>query len=455
MSSAQWSRACIDRYSALLSATELRRRVNVYALPLNGLDAMPIALACEELQQGLERVFLLTDQGCALLLDEIERAHAHAIRMYSETAGLIPCIYASRLGVTPCMPTLITGPAGGGKSVLCKALGRALSGTDRAYIDPEHRNMPLKGIVEIVVKGRSSIIDLLRPVAYPSPMEAAVKVKQAELPALCAKRLRLCGVCLLSLDETQFLTHSANATALITSLLMAIAQFGVPWIVNANYSLCWKLLARPSEMIQRLLGRPRVLMPDPPQSPDWQALLAEYQTVLSNVLAFRLIDRSTGLWSRCGGIKRLLVRLLRIAYKICRNRGGTRIVWEDVTDGYQSNDYYLSRLEVEKLVAAATAGEKLSPDLKCPFPDGQAATPTAAYEQAIRAKREDDVAKSKLDACRNASEAQQVERMNAAASSTGAPARPGKSRRRYIKPRRVEDLLDAGRRRRTALDEER
>lgn len=455
MSSAQWSRACIDRYSALLSATELRRRVNVYALPLTGLDAMPIALACEELQQGLERVFLLTEQGCVLLLDDIGRAHAHAIRTYSDTAGLIHGVYASRLEVTPCMPTLLTGPAGGGKSALCRALGRALNGTDRAYIDPEHRNMPLKGIVEIVVKGRSSIVDLLRPVAYPSPMEAAVKVKQAALPALCAKRLRLCGVCLLSLDETQFLTHSENATALITSLLMAIAQFGVPWIVNANYSLCWKLLSRPSEMIQRLLGRPRVLMPDPPQSPDWQALLAEYQTVLSNVLAFPLIARSTELWSLCGGIKRLLVRLLKIAYKICRDRGGTTVVWEDVTAGYHSNDYYLSRLEVEKLVAAATAGEKLSPDLKCPFPDGLAATSTSAYEKAIRAQREAKVAQSKLDACRNAAEEKQVERMNAAAPTNGLPERPGKARRRYMKPRNVEDLLDAGRRRRTTLDEER
>ncbi len=81
-----------------------------------------------------------------------------------------------------------------------------------------------------------------------------MKVSQARLPVECARWQRLCGICLLGVDELQFMAASDTATTLITQTMLAIAEVRIPWFVTANYSLARKLLSRPSEAIQRLLG---------------------------------------------------------------------------------------------------------------------------------------------------------------------------------------------------------
>ena len=53
------------------------------------------------------------------------------------------------------------------------------------------------------------------------------------------------GLSLVLIDETQFLTLSADATARLMQLLYTHGQIGVPFAYVSNYSLCHKLLARP------------------------------------------------------------------------------------------------------------------------------------------------------------------------------------------------------------------
>jgi hypothetical protein len=92
------------------------------------------------------------------------------------------------------------------------------------------------------------------------------------------------------------MAQSETASTLITRTLLAVAEVGLPWFYTANYSLVWKLLGRPSEAIQRLIGHPIVVLPDPPMSQDWSALMKEFDVVLVHVFEFKLVDRSTDLW---------------------------------------------------------------------------------------------------------------------------------------------------------------
>jgi hypothetical protein len=434
-----WTR----RYEEALLPGAIKERGQRRGAAVEDLAALEIEVACRLLELALEAVILITGQLEAVIRREIERALAHARLVYSEPRAALRAGYSSALFDEALMPTFITGLAGVGKSWLRRAIGRILSGRRTISIDPSHPSVPLVDYVESVIRQQPSVPAVLKPLASPEVASGRAKMNQGDLPAECARWLRLSGVCLLGVDETQFMAQSDRATALITRTLLALAEVHVPWFVVANYSLVWKLRNRPSEAQQRLLSRPVVILPDPPASADWHALLAEYQIVFGEVLDFTLVNHCVELWNFCAGLKRELVRLLVLSYRVARLAAATRVEWRHVENAYGSGEFSVSRSDIEMLIAHAGQGGKLRKDLQCPFVGDEIKASFAVYSDQLRAARQASVARASLEAAMNAQEKSAIEAIKSAEQPPPPPpARVIQLPKR--KRRSLEEMLQAG-----------
>ncbi|MNH24568.1 hypothetical protein D3C79_845080 [compost metagenome] len=96
------------------------------------------------------------------------------------------------------------------------------------------------------------------------------KTNASQLLSLCRRIVHRHGVSLLLLDETQHIVKG-QGTAVVTDILLTLARIGLPMIYLANYSLLHKLMGRNQEDTQRLLIRPRIMLPDDPAGLDWKA----------------------------------------------------------------------------------------------------------------------------------------------------------------------------------------
>lgn len=438
-----------SRYRTALDLNVIKMRATVRGTALDGLDAMPIEVACGVLRDGLKAVFLPTERCCELIRREVERALAHASKIYQDPREVFRAGYSGFTNVEPYMPTLITGPAGSGKTQLRLAIGRVLSGNSELWIDASHPRVRLIDYVECAVGNQRSVSGVLRPLAGPEIAAGRVKVKEPELPGECARWQRLCGTCLLGADEMQFMTQSANATVLVTTTMLAIAELQLPWFVIANYSLGWKLSSRPAEATQRLLGNPTLLLPDPPESADWIALLNEYGSVAEEVFSFKLTEQAVGLWNLSAGLKRELVKLLVHSYRLARRSGATRATWEHVKLAFASIEFSVPRRDINLLIAHAAQGGALRKDLECPFSGSEISEQRQAYEDKLRKARAAKVADEVIKSAMTGSEKQAIAEVGQHATQ-GKPNNNGEVIQFKRRGKRtLEDLLEAGRRARS------
>jgi hypothetical protein len=262
------------------------------------------------------------------------------------------------------------------------------------------------------------------------------------MPAECARWQRFCGVCLLGVDEMQFMTQSENSSVLVTRTMLAIAEIQLPWFVIANYSLGWKLMSRPAEATQRLLGNPTLLLPDPPNSNDWKLLLKEYQVVAADAFAFKLLDHANDLWNLSAGLKRELVKLLVLSYRISRRCGEKQVIWPHVVSAFSSVEFSVSRRDINLLVAHAAQGGDLRKDLNCPFSGTDIQSQRQAYEEELRKARAAVVANEVIKSAMTMSEKKAIEGIASQSSPTGS-VQTNHSRKRSR--RTLEDLQTAGR----------
>ncbi|MBN8779571.1 MULTISPECIES: hypothetical protein [unclassified Thiobacillus] len=107
-----------------------------------------------------------------------------------------------------------------------------------------------------------------------------------------------------------------------TQILLSMSYLGLPMVNIANFSLVHKLMQRPQEDRQRLLAKPCVLVPDSPESQDWIQTLATYRAVASDVLVYDPVNDAKYIFLLSAGIKRLVVRLLVLGYRISRKLRG-------------------------------------------------------------------------------------------------------------------------------------
>jgi hypothetical protein len=195
------------------------------------------------------------------------------------------------------------------------------------------------------------------------------------------------GISLLTADECQFFTQSANANTAISKALLLLGSLGVPFIFCSNYSLGHKLKDRPQEERQRLLCSPIVLLPDHHESEDWRDYLAECKRVAGDWLDIDVINDAASIHHYSFGLKRLVVRLIVIAYRHMAESGEKKIKLAQIQRAYLSTDYSVNRVDVETLIrisinSTTSAKEK---HLLCPF-DLPPTVQAALSEQSRKAR---------------------------------------------------------------------
>lgn len=394
------------------SHAEIRRRATVAAEPVDRLEHLQVEVACARLRFGLSKVFVVTPRISEIIHTEIGRAIAHADIAYPDPRLMLGRVYDSWARDEPYMPTLVTGPAGTGKTQLELAIGRVLEGVDEVRHDQSH-NFPSRLHASVTVKGQASVGRALRSLACPDVASGLKKVPESEMARECSRWLYANGTCLFGVDELQFLTQSADASVLVTRVLLAFLEIKVPWRFTANYSLCWRLLGRPSEVRQRLLGNPVVLLPEEPESGAWHSVISEYQTVGRHALSFDLTAKSVELWALSAGLKRELVKLLVHGYRLARLSGRFKISWNDIEQAYGSTEFYASRTDIELMIRYAGTGGELRQDLLCPFKGDSISVPFERYQDSLRRTRVSGVAHSVQDAAMTVAERNILEQARA------------------------------------------
>ncbi len=432
------------RYEDALAPGVIKDRAESFGSPVD-LSSTGVEEACRKLESGLKEVLLVTAQLEAVIRSEIEKAAAHSKLVYTSSYSALEAAYSGVEADDGTMPSFITGLAGVGKSRLRLAMQRVLAGKRTIALDAAHPSVPLVDYIDCVIGKKPSVAAVLRSLASPEIAGSGVRIGSEELGRECARWLRTCGVCLIGGDETQFMAQSEGASTLITRTLLALAELQVPWFVIANYSLGWKLRQRPSESTQRLLSRPVVLLPDPPTSKDWHALLSAYETVLEQALRFRLLDHRIELWNYCAGLKRLLVKLLVLSYEIARKAGFSQASWDHVRQAYGSVRYSVERDDVNLLIAYAGQAKILRKDLLCPFKGPELQVNAEVFEDQLRAARMATVALKTVQASMNKREHKAIAAIEKAAKPEPVPmAQVIKLPKKPRKPRTLENMVDAG-----------
>ncbi len=437
-----WAR----RYREALAEGVIKRRATVGGKAIRDLEGEPIEVACSKLHDGLRAVFLPTARCCELIRNEVERALAHAVKIYTHPTVVLRAAYSDfALGDTY-VPTLISGPAGSGKTQLRLAIGRVLSERTELCVDEAHPTVPLVEYADCVIGSQRSVAGVLQTLASPEVAKGNVRLREADLPRACARWQRVSGTCLLGVDEMQFMAQSSSASTLITRTMLSIAEIQIPWFVIANYSLGWKLASRPAEATQRLLGRPTLLLPDRPDSEDWSSLLKEYALVGEEAFGFQLLDHTVDLWNLTAGLKRELVKLLVHAYRVARRSGSSVARWEHVEAAFHSLEFSVSRRDIDLLIAHSGQGVSRRADLLCPFSGNEVNEQAQTYEESLRAVRAAALAGKVIAAAMNSGEKEAIQGLKASdggadsadSSQAVSPKRRGK--------RTVQGMLAAARR---------
>lgn len=412
----------IARYEAVANLAEIRRRSRVQAIPLIGLGADPVEVACERIRQEWRRLFVPTDQGCEIMLMVLGLALAHARMAYPNDLVMSARSYEEVLDIEPYVPICLTGLQGIGKSTLLRALGRVLPADESIVVPCSGDRFPLVAMRAVVVKGLRSAPAVLRAIA-------GVKYtpqKTEDLANGCARWIYRCGCCLIALDELQFMTQSEQASALVCQVLLASTYLGVPMVFISNYSLCHRLLGRPPESNQRLLTRPVIVVPDLPDSKDWRDFLAEYQKAVPGLFDFSFVERANDLWNYCAGIKRHLAELLVKSYAAARREGLAAATWKMVERTYHSVEYSVSRRDVEALISYALTGTCPIKNLVCPFQHDR----EAEYLARLKVVRSQKVADAVNDAALSLPERRALAQIERERSSDPTPVAASRKTRR-------------------------
>lgn len=381
----------VDRYREVASLAVIRERSYVAAIALAGLDSDPIEVACERLKNGLERIFVPTEQVCAILLSLIEMAIAHAEMWYADPLEVCARCYEVEMETKPVVPICLTGLDGVGKSALLEALKRILPPDAVVVLPATGDELPLIAMRLVNVRDKRSV----RAVQTAIMRGTQTNKRLGGADNVLARWMYRRGCCLLALDELQFMTQSEKANVLVSQVLLSSTYPGVPLVFNSNYSLCRRLLRRPPESRKRMLTRPIVLMPDPPDSEDWRQLLGEYQRAVPGIFDFSFAICANELWSYTAGRKRDLVDLLVKSYHRARRSKRASVSWETLVDTYHSIDFSASRHDVEALMAYAVTGDCPSLDLVCPFEGSREAE--AKFRNHLRNARNRKVADAAND----------------------------------------------------------
>jgi hypothetical protein len=356
-----------DRVSADLSDEQLERLTRQPGVVARGLGALDPVAAAETLNRHLKPIFEPSKQTNHVIRHLLGVAQAHLMSYYPDRIAYLKGINAKHSPLVPTEAICLTGLAGCGKTAIVRALQRLLQGA--VTVDPGsgHPATNLQAMWYVAVEASRALQDLLMsPLGEKGADLASIRSDPKRIQ--WASRLAFRdGLSLLVVDEWQFITQSTAANALATKLLHALRYIGLPLCFAANYSLCWRLLKRPSEDMQRLLTGPIVVLPEAPDDPSTTALYEEYRRVSDGALFASPGALLEQVQSYTAGLRRSRIELLSLAYRFTRQRKASEVKAADLEAAYRSVEFTTYRRETEILHQQDVMGRKVREDLWCPF----------------------------------------------------------------------------------------
>lgn len=357
----------VDAYSLPINfGRELERRAEPLVFQSCDLNAQT-----EELRSALSRIFICGVQVKSLIKMLLALGQAHAITHCSSGRQMVSDVYSlNPWGTASESAIMLIGLAGVGKTECVRAIQRLLSARLATIDLPMHRGMALVPAWFISMLEASSLDSMLRPQLDLVRSDLSGRaIRQDKLLELSRRASRRDGTCLVFVDELQFQTHGSQANTRVTGQLLALLSMGPRLIYVCNYSLAHKLKARRQEDQQRLLANPLVLEPDPPESPCFQRLLREYFSVLQNDFPSNPSYVAEDIHRYTFGIKRAIVNLLCIAWRIAKTKRGAEacVGLDDFRSAYLSPQYSFYRDDTEALWRHSMGGRGVREDLVNPF----------------------------------------------------------------------------------------
>lgn len=358
----------LDRFDSALTDQEIGDRIALHAVPsARDLHASAPAEGAAELRRRLADVFVPSRQVLAVVRTLLSKARAHALHHYPDGRAYLRGVNASACPLYEVPATCVTGLAGCGKTEIAKALLRLLE--PGPVVDPGSGYPPvtLEGMWHVAAKAEKSLRALLETPARGRLGNMRSMRSDANLCELAGRLAFRHGVCMLSADEMQFWTYSANASALVTSVLYRLKYIGLPLVFFANFSLCHRLLKRPQEDHHRLLAEPIVVRPDTPDDPSLMQLYEQYRLASNGALCSEPQEHVEKIEHYSAGVKRNRRDLLVLSYRIAREHGRTEVRSEDLDAAYFAPEFKTFREEAQELARPDGCRKRDRRDLWCPF----------------------------------------------------------------------------------------
>ena len=441
------------RFDRLPTLEEIERRVCVPATPRLDLANHPPESAAIKLEECIKEIYLPTRRVCEILQQMLQVASAHAEVAYEDRKAFLRNIYCSDrqfddrlnlVGDGP-MPRCITGPSGVGKSQLLRAFREIMPSDAKVYVDESHPEFQLKSLWQISLKRESKGVV---PALGALLSEQGIRLhgfNRADIIALCARRAYRDGICVVSVDEMQWITMSTSANALLTAALLDVKSLGIPAFYGANYSLCHRLLKRNSEDTNRLLMDPIILHADAADS-EWIAYVKEIAKIDPAIFAFQndadAEKFALVLHMYTTGVRRLAKRLISFAYRASRDAGRYTVTIADLKAAYESTAYDAMRLDVEVMGRQYVLGKKVKEDLWCPFTIPK--SESARLSEQMLEHRQRRVAEQALADVMTASERRGYEVVKKVRSEEGDAQSASKSKLKRGAALTADDLVNAG-----------
>lgn len=397
------------RFAKQWADEEMDAVVEVHAVPLD-LKTTSADVGAELLRHALERIFLSSNQTRQIHRKLFSIAFAHAMSHFVSEEVFVRGLYSpnSPWGGSDAPAVCLTGLAGSGKTALFVAFQKLLGAPSSVDIEG-HKAIPLVPGWFLSVKDGAALGALLRPCVISDESQRGLaygqtsgteKTRVSDLLKVARRRAWRDGICLLVVDEFQFITLGNEANTKATSVLLNLFGLGPQLIYVANYSLVHRLRKRGQEDRDRLLRNLIVLQPEDCLSEDWVRLLVEFKKVCPEVFVFDVEKSKKLIYQYTFGIKRYVVWLLVAAFREARRNGAKNLVGEnEISRAYFSLRYSGCREDVELLWKQQIEKKMFRQDLWCPFSDVHKTENVTVAQQAnedFKQRVDEDYLKSSL-----------------------------------------------------------
>lgn len=379
----------VARFSKTWTDEEMDRIIAIHPRPIS-LAGLNADLDSELLNQALRGFFHPDAQIREILRTLVSVAGAHAESHFPSDSKFLQGLYSPNpWGKSKSPAICLTGLGGVGKTDLLFALALLLGEESRIDL-AGHTGLPLVALWHLSTHEGPGLADLLRPYVDTASDSASANSETSiartqqrrrarNIVDLAKRRSWRDSVCLLLIDELQFMAHGSEAYAAILAFLLRVLEIGPRTVFCANFSLLHKLKRRNQEHQDRFLARPIILHPLARDSAGWVSYLAAAKSVAPEVLVFDPASDAAEIHRYTHGIKRAFVDLATIALRLARLRSRHATVGtKELLAAYRSLEYTAHRTTVETLQEQAIVGRMIREDLWCPLVSLDPAPPSGS-----------------------------------------------------------------------------